>query len=81
VHFAVVTGRPPHALDDERDLLAAHDIDTLVSKASGGPLPAKIAAAAERGIPMILIRPPAPPPGVRVETEDAVLAWLDAGPA
>ena len=76
VHHAVVTGRPPYGLAAERDLMAAHDIDTLVSKASGGPLPAKITAAAEQGIPIILVEPPPPPDGEQAGTIDAALSWI-----
>lgn len=75
-NHTVVTGRPPYTLDAERALLAAHGIDTLVSKASGGPLPAKITAAAEMGLPVVVVRRPAPPPGESVETVADAVAWL-----
>jgi precorrin-6A/cobalt-precorrin-6A reductase len=56
----VLLDRGPYTLDGERELLAKHRIDVLVSKDSGGPA-AKLEAARERGIPVILVdRPPAP---------------------
>jgi precorrin-6A/cobalt-precorrin-6A reductase len=71
----VVTGRGPFALADEQALLAEHGIDVLVAKNAGGDR-AKLDAAREAGIPVILIARPAPPPGPRVETIDNALAWL-----
>ncbi|MGK5678395.1 cobalt-precorrin-6A reductase [Actinoplanes sp. URMC 104] len=56
----VLLDRGPFTLDGERELLAAHRIDVLVSKDSGGP-DAKLVAARERGIPVVMVdRPPAP---------------------
>lgn len=57
----LMLARGPFALDDERALLAAHDIDLVVAKDSGGPTEAKLVAARERGIPVVLVdRPPLP---------------------
>ncbi|WP_250005913.1 cobalt-precorrin-6A reductase [Actinoplanes sp. M2I2] len=56
----VLLDRGPFTLEGERRLLAAHRIDVLVSKDSGGP-DAKLVAARERGLPVIMVnRPPAP---------------------
>ncbi len=77
-NYQVTTGRPPYALDNERALLETHAIDTLVSKHSGGPLPAKITAAAALGLPIVLIERPAPPPGKHTETIEAALAWIQS---
>jgi precorrin-6A/cobalt-precorrin-6A reductase len=57
----VLLDRGPYTLDGERELLANHRIDVLVSKDSGGVAP-KLDAARERGIPVLMVdRPPAPP--------------------
>jgi precorrin-6A/cobalt-precorrin-6A reductase len=52
-------------------------IDVLVSKASGGvATEAKIIAARELSLPVIILRRPAPEPGEAVETVEAALDWL-----
>jgi len=76
--YTVTTGRPPYSLAAERQLFDSHDIEILVSKHAGGPVPAKITAAVERDLPIILIRQPDPPPGERVETIDAAVDWVTA---
>ena len=49
----------------------------LVCKASGGAATeAKIIAARELGIPVVMVRRPAPEPGDAVETVEAALDWL-----
>jgi precorrin-6A/cobalt-precorrin-6A reductase len=61
--------RGPYTLDDERRLLAAHDVDLVVTKDSGGDATrAKLDAARERGIPVLVVRRPphADGPGVAV---------------
>ena len=60
-------------------MLERHAIDVLVCKASGGDATeAKIAAAREFGIPVVMVRRPAPEPGDAVETVEAALDWLAA---
>lgn len=72
--------RGPFALDGERALLAEHRIDVLVTKNSGGDATrAKLIAARERGIPVIMVARPALPPATAVVPDvKAALAWLDA---
>ena len=75
--YQVVIGRPPFALADELKLLERHRIDTLVSKDSGSPATeAKIAAAVEAGVKIVLIRRPPPEPGPVAETVEDCMAWL-----
>ncbi len=72
-----ITGRGPFRVDDELALMRAHEIDVLLTKASGGQATyAKIAAARELGLPVLMIRRPAPPPGPVVPTVTDALAWL-----
>ncbi|MHA1598630.1 MAG: cobalt-precorrin-6A reductase [Alphaproteobacteria bacterium] len=75
----LVIARPPFTVDDEARLLVEHDIDTLVSKHSGGDATvAKIAAAIQAGTKLVLIARPLPEPGEAVETIDAALSWLES---
>lgn len=77
----VVTGRGPFDPAAETALLAAHGIDHVVAKNSGGAASyAKIAAARALGVPVILVRRPEPPPGPRVASVAAALDWLDGEP-
>lgn len=76
--YRTVVGRPPFAVEAERALLAEHRIDTLVTKQSGGPGEAKLAAARALGLPVIMIERPAPPAGDRFETVEQAMAWLSA---
>ena len=77
----VVLGRGPFTLDTEHRLLREHRIDVLVSKDSGGSA-AKLDAARQRRIPVVLIdRPPAPAGVARVGTVDDAVAWLRASGA
>ena len=73
----VVIGRGPFTLAEERHRLERHAIDVLVCKASGGAATeAKILAARELGLPVIMVRRPPPEPGDAVETAEGALDWL-----
>jgi precorrin-6A/cobalt-precorrin-6A reductase len=75
-HLEVVLDRGPFTLDGERALLRTHRIDVLVSKDSGGP-DAKLTAAREARIPVVLIdRPPTPPAATTVSTVAEAATWL-----
>jgi precorrin-6A/cobalt-precorrin-6A reductase len=79
---AWVPGRPPFREDEERALMLALGIDVVVARNAGGTATrAKLDAARSLGLPVVLIRRPAPPPGPLVEDVEAVLAWLDQLPA
>ena len=80
--YDLTIGRGPFAVAGERALLAAHDIDMVVTKNSGGAASRpKLDAAREVDIPVILIDRPPPPEGETVPTVDAALAWLRRGAA
>ncbi|GAB3834709.1 precorrin-6A/cobalt-precorrin-6A reductase [Kribbella italica] len=76
----LLLARGPFALESELDLLREHQIDVLVTKDSGGDqTSAKLAAARQLGVPVIVIRRPPLPPGVQaVESVDQVVEWLRA---
>lgn len=72
--------RGPYDVAAELDLLRQHRIGVLVTKDSGGPqTEAKLTAARELRIPVVLIHRPAAPLGVPVvETATAATSWLQA---
>lgn len=72
----IVLGKGPFAAEDECALMRSRGIDLLVSKASGGPRPAKLDAARTLALPVLLLRRPPTEPGDIVETVAAALAWL-----
>lgn len=75
-HHALLLDRGPYTLESERALLTRHAIDLIVTKDSGGAATeAKLAAARERGLPVIVVDRPPPPPGA-VATVAEVLARL-----
>ena len=74
----VLLSRGPYRVEGERDLLREFGIDALVTKNSGGAMThAKLEAAAELGVPVIMVSRPALPAGVRVvHTVNAAADWL-----
>jgi precorrin-6A/cobalt-precorrin-6A reductase len=77
----VLLSRGPFTVDGERLLMREHGVDVLVTKDSGGPLTsAKLAAAREEGVAVLVVRRPPLPAGVEaVDTVAAALARLRAG--
>ena len=77
----VVLERGPFSLDDERALLREHAVEVVVTKASGGSMTAaKLTAARELGLPVVLVRRPSLPEGVPVvATVEGALTWVRAG--
>jgi precorrin-6A/cobalt-precorrin-6A reductase len=75
----VLLDRGPFTVDGERALMRAHGVEVLVTKDSGGPLTsAKLAAAREEGVTVLVVRRPPLPHGIpAVDTVDAVRGWLD----
>ena len=75
----IVLGRPPFMVESERDLLERLKVDTLVARASGGASGlAKIEAARDLKLSILLIRRPEPEPGECVATVEDALAWIAA---
>ena len=73
---AVVLARGPFDLAGERRLFEDYGIRTLVTRASGGAATeAKIAAARERRMPVVMIRRPPPEPGPGVSCIEDAVEW------
>jgi precorrin-6A/cobalt-precorrin-6A reductase len=76
-HHTIVLDRGPFTLDDEAALMEQHGVAALVTRNSGGEATeAKLAAARQRGIPVIIVDPPAPPVGVEVAADVAAAVAL-----
>jgi len=77
--YEILIDRGPFDHDGEVALMKEHNIEALVTKNSGGHLVgAKLTAASELGLPVIMIDRPALPAGPTVSREDEVLAWVDS---
>ena len=68
----VLLARGPFTLADETALLREHRIDVVVTKNSGGAATAaKLTAAREAGVPVVVVRRPPLPDGVSAVTDVA----------
>ncbi|HSG57060.1 MAG TPA: precorrin-6A/cobalt-precorrin-6A reductase, partial [Paracoccaceae bacterium] len=76
-HGRFVSGKGPFTVAQEQRLLRDLRIDWLIVRNAGGPggWP-KLAAARALRLPVALIRRPAPPPGLVVETIAEVMTWI-----
>ena len=75
----VLLARGPFAVADERRLFQSRRIEVVVSKNSGGSAArAKIDAARELAIPVVMIARPPPPEGDRATTVASALSWIEA---
>ncbi|WP_414576640.1 cobalt-precorrin-6A reductase [Anabaena sp. CCY 9402-a] len=73
----ILCDRGPFALENERQILIQHNIDTIVSKNSGGNATyPKIVAARELGIQVVMINRPPIPLGEQVADVDGAVTWL-----
>ncbi|MBD2294536.1 cobalt-precorrin-6A reductase [Anabaena sphaerica FACHB-251] len=69
--------RGPFSLKDEREILTKYNIDTIVSKNSGGNATyPKIIAAREMGIKVVMVKRPPVPPGEQVADVESAVKWL-----
>ncbi|WP_410622104.1 cobalt-precorrin-6A reductase [Amycolatopsis sp. cmx-8-4] len=74
-HHELLLARGPYEVDSERELLAR--VDVLVTKDSGGDLTsAKLTAARELGVPVLLVRRPPRPVTETAETAPEAVEWV-----
>jgi precorrin-6A/cobalt-precorrin-6A reductase len=73
-HARLLIDRPPYTLDGELGLIKRHDVTHIVTKNSGGnQTSAKLAAARQLGIAVVMIARPQYGPAIEVETVDAAV--------
>ncbi|MDF3287844.1 cobalt-precorrin-6A reductase [Streptomyces silvisoli] len=74
----VLLDRGPFTVEGESELIRRHRIEVLVTKDSGGPATsAKLTAAREAGVPVVVVRRPPVPDGAPVAPDVAgAVAWL-----
>ena len=73
----LIVSRGPFTLADDLELMRSRGIAYVVARNAGGTgARAKIDAARELGLPVIMIARPDLPERLRVESIEDVLAWL-----
>jgi precorrin-6A/cobalt-precorrin-6A reductase len=73
----ILLAKGPFTLADEQKLLVQHQIEVIVSKNSGGSATdAKIVAARELNLPIVMIQRPVIPDGLQVATVEEAVLWL-----
>lgn len=79
----VLLDRGPYTVDSETYLMRANGVVMLATKNSGGTMTrAKLVAARELGVPVVMVERPPVPSGARVvDTVDAAMSWLDTASA
>ncbi|TAE61637.1 MAG: cobalt-precorrin-6A reductase [Nostocales cyanobacterium] len=73
----ILYDKGPFNLEQEKEILIQYSIDTIVSKNSGGNATyAKIIAARELGIKVVMIKRPPVPMGEEVADVEGAVSWL-----
>jgi precorrin-6A/cobalt-precorrin-6A reductase len=78
--WRVLLARGPYTMDGERSLMQTYDVRVLVTKDSGGGLTrAKLDAADDLGVEVVVVRRPTAPAGVEeVSDVPGAVRWLRA---
>jgi len=76
--MTLILDRGPYTVEGESALITRHQIGLLVTKNSGGPMTAaKLQAARDLGVQVVMVRrPPLPPDSTVVATVPEALAWV-----
>ncbi len=79
--MTLVLDRGPYTVDGESALMRAHGVGMLVTKNSGGPMTeAKLQAARDLGVQVLMVqRPPLPPGCVAVTSVAEAVRWVSLG--
>jgi precorrin-6A/cobalt-precorrin-6A reductase len=78
--WTVILSRGPYRYSGERQILSEHAIDVLLTKDSGGAYTvAKLDAAGDLGIPVVIIARPEHPPVRTFSTVADTATWCHAG--
>ncbi|MTJ55145.1 cobalt-precorrin-6A reductase [Anabaena sp. UHCC 0253] len=73
----IICDRGPFTLENEQEILLKYNIDTIVSKNSGGSATyPKIIAARKLGIKVVMVNRPPVPPGEQVPDVESAIKWL-----
>jgi precorrin-6A/cobalt-precorrin-6A reductase len=76
-HASVILARGPFDEAGELALLRDHGIELVVTKNSGGTAAAaKLTAARELGLPVVMVTRPPGPPGPCASSVDEAMAWI-----
>lgn len=78
--MTLITSRGPYTVEGETRLMRDHGIGLLVTKNSGGPMTsAKLQAARDLGVHVVMVQRPPLPPGTRTVAAVAdALRWITA---
>ncbi|MCK0143825.1 cobalt-precorrin-6A reductase [Aliiroseovarius sp. F20344] len=73
-----IVGRPPFSVEDEVKMLRENRITHVVCKNAGGAAQAKLIAARQLGLPVVMLaRPPVPDCQI-ADTVEGAVAWLNS---
>ncbi|WP_145144006.1 cobalt-precorrin-6A reductase [Roseomonas gilardii] len=76
-HAAFLPGAGPFTVEAERRLLREHAIEVIVTKNSGGlATVAKLEAARELGLPVVMVSRPSLPPAENATDSSGALRWI-----
>ncbi len=76
-NWRVVLARPPFSVDEERALMRGEKVTVVVTKNAGGPGTAKLQAARELRLPVVMIERPAEPEVPTAVSIDEVATMIE----